>query len=82
MELKDIAETLKRIEAELHTVKRGVYGDVPNGVKGLIVTDQEQHRRIKKLEDRDKRLLWIGTGIVISAEIMHLIVDYLKTLHG
>lgn len=78
MELQQIADSLRRIESELHTVKRGVYGDEPNGVKGLIKTDIEQHQRIKKLEERDKKYVYIGTGIVVCAEALHWLLDFVK----
>lgn len=71
MTLEDIANTLKRMEDEILTIKRGVYGDAPNGVKGLIVTDQEQHIRIKKLEAIKNKAIWVIAGGTIVIEGFH-----------
>lgn len=65
-----ILATLKRMEDEIHTIKRGVYGDEPNGVKGLIQTDKEQHTRIKKLENGRNKFLWFGGGVLAVIEII------------
>jgi len=73
-ELKQVIATLKRMEDEIHTIKRGVYGDEPNGVKGLIATDREQHQRIKSLEDNRKKLLWFGGGILAMVELIIQII--------
>lgn len=69
MTLEDLAKTLEELRRELHTIKRGVYGDEPNGVIGLIRTDQAQHERLKVLEDFKKKTMWIGGGIVALIEM-------------
>lgn len=69
--LEDIAKTLKRMEDEILTIKRGVYGDEPNGVKGLITTDQEQHIRIKKLENTKNKVAWFIAGAFALFEGLH-----------
>lgn len=69
MTLEDIAEQLNEISQELHTVKRGVYGDKENGRPGLIETDKEQHKRIKDLEEFRKKALWFGSGAIAIIEL-------------
>lgn len=71
MELEEIAKTLKRIEDDIHTIKRGVYGDEANGVKGLIETDREQHQRIKKLEEVKSKAVWVVAGGAGVFELLH-----------
>jgi hypothetical protein len=69
-----IIAQLNRMETEIQTIKRGVYGDQQNKVKGLIQTDLEQHVRIKKLEDVKKKAIWIAAGFILAVEgIMALI---------
>lgn len=73
MSLEEIARTLNRIEDEVHTIKRGIYGDEPNHVKGLIKTDAEQEERIVKLEDARKKTLWmIGGGLLVIEAVMQI----------
>ncbi len=74
--LDDIAETLKEMrtyqnemKVEVATIKRGIYGDRENGVKGLIETDREQHARIVDLEQTKSKALWVGGGILVSIEV-------------
>jgi len=69
-QLTQVLATLKRMEEEIHTIKRGVYGDEPNQVKGLIQTDREQHLRIKKLEDGRRKFLYFGAGVLAVVEII------------
>jgi len=74
MTLEDIAETLETIRHELHTVKRGVYGDKENGRPGLIETDLEQHKRIKNLEEFRNKAVWIAAGAIAVVEVLtHLL---------
>lgn len=68
--IAEITATLKRMEGEIHTIKRGVYGDEPNGVEGLIATDKKQHIRIKSLEDGRKKFVYFGLGVMGVIEII------------
>ena len=70
MTLENLADTLEELRKELHTIKRGVYGDEPNGVIGLIRTDMAQHERIKSLEDFKKKTVWIGGGLLALVEVL------------
>jgi len=70
MEKDELILILKRIETEVHTIKRGVYGDKDNDVKGLIQTDREQEMRIKSLEDTKKQAIWFGGGALIIIELV------------
>lgn len=68
--IAEITATLKRMEGEIHTIKRGVYGDEPNGVLGLIDTDKSQDLRIKAIEDKDSKRVWMGLGALAVIEII------------
>lgn len=70
MTLEEIASTLSRIEHEVYTIKRGVYGDKENGKLGLIETDLQQHERLKKLEDFRKKAIYLGTGAIAVIEVL------------
>ncbi len=75
--LEDIAKSLKAIQEDVHTIKRGVYGDEPNGVLGLIATDKDQHRRIKNLEDTKKKIIYVAIG---AFSIIEFIIHLAKSL--
>jgi len=64
-----VIEKLEDLHVELQTVKRGVYGDEKNKVKGLIQTDIELHERITKLEEVNKKAVWYGLGFVGAFEL-------------
>ena len=75
--LDDLAETLNKIELkqeyfmrEVETIKRGIYGDSANQVKGLIHTDQDQDKRIRSLEDTKSKIYWTGGGLLVSGELI------------
>ena len=80
MTLEEIAETLDRIENDVHTIHRGVYGDKLNGRPGLIETDQQQHIRIKRLEDFHKKAAWIGGGAFVVLEFIYHAEGILKAI--
>lgn len=62
------------IHNDVDELRRGIYGDPKNKVKGLIDTDREQHERIKSLEDTRKKGLWVGGGILLALQgFWHLI---------
>lgn len=73
--IAEITATLKRMEGEIHTIKRGVYGDEPNGVLGLIDTDKSQDLRIKAIEDKDNKRVWMGVG---ALAIIEMIIQVIK----
>jgi len=74
--LDEIGASLKRLETDVQTIKRGVYGDKENGVKGLIETDREQHGRIRDLEQTKSKALWAGSGILVSIEVGWQIIKH------
>ena len=69
-EIREIRDMVQTIQNDVHTIKRGVYGDPKNKVRGLIETDLEQHDRIKTLEEHRKKAFWILTGLLIAVEIL------------
>lgn len=71
-----VFKKLNTLQEEVYTIKRGVYGDMPNGVKGLIKTDIEQDERIKSLEVIKSKAMWTGSLIFVSFEVIWLIVKY------
>src|SRR6185295_18143589 len=67
----------KNILDDVHTIKRGVYGDEKNKVKGLIQTDIEQHERIKSLEDTRRKFIYMATAAVLVIEgLIHLLKSF------
>lgn len=68
--IEEVLIMLKRIEGDVQTIKRGMYGDEQNNVKGLIALDDEKHRRIKKLEESKKKLLWFIGGALTIVELL------------
>lgn len=65
----ELSKMIGSLSSEIQTVKRGVYGDEPNGVLGLIQTDKEQHKRIKSLEGTRAKALWTFGGLIAAFEI-------------
>ena len=59
-----------KLDSAIEEIRRGLYGDKQNGVKGLIDNRDEDHRRILKLEDTKKKMLWTGGGIIIAVELL------------
>lgn len=78
MTLEEIGVTLKRMEEEILTIKRGVYGDQPNKIKGLIETDREQHERIKKLENLKNKAIWVLAGAIGLFEGLHWLNEFIN----
>lgn len=73
-----ILGAINRIETDIHTIKRGVYGDPENMVKGLIETDREQHIRIKSLENLKKKIIWVAIGAFSVIEfLIHIAKEFL-----
>lgn len=64
-----LADYMKKQGTEIAEIKRGVYGDATNKVPGLIDTDKSQHERIKSLEDTRKKVLYWGSGILVTLEL-------------
>jgi len=65
----------KTILDEVHTINRGLYGDAKNGVKGLIIRQDEDDRRIEALEKEVGKLkgfrnkvIWTGAGFVAGLQ--------------
>lgn len=66
--LDEVKATLALMSKDLTDIKRGVYGDPINKVRGLIETDLEQHQRLTALEDTKKKFFWLATAFVTFLE--------------
>lgn len=71
----EVRNFMKTSMDEIKTIKRGMYGDSANGVKGLIQRQEEDEAKIKKLEGFRNRMIWFGSGIVIG---LQAIVEFFK----
>lgn len=72
--IKKFDEFAKETKQELGTIKRGVYGDEANGVKGLIERQNEDEERMDKMERRQYKIgVWLGI-IVIGLDAIWNIV--------
>lgn len=56
----------KTLHDKVDRVERGVHGDKENGHIGLIQKDQDKEERLKTMEDRYKRMVWIAAGIAMA----------------
>jgi len=59
-----ISGNVNHLSTEVQTIKRGVYGDKENGVKGLI-------DRIKNVENLKLKIMGAGGGAFGIAELIH-----------
>lgn len=58
----------KTIMDEVRTIKRGMYGDSENGVKGLIQRQEEDEKQIKELKGFRNKMIWAGSGLVLGVQ--------------
>lgn len=62
----------KTILDEVHTIKRGLYGDPLNGTQGLIQRQESDEKRIEALEGSVKtlrqRMIWTGAGFLVGVQ--------------
>lgn len=63
-------------DKEIAEIKRGIYGDPVNKVKGLVDVCQDHHERISKIEFKWHKVVWIGgtVGAIIYG-ILKLIAN-------
>lgn len=79
---------LQEILEEVHTIKRGLYGDEKNKTKGLIQKQEEDHARFEKnearissLEESRTKLKWIWVAITTSVSLAFAVFgDHIKSL--
>lgn len=64
-----INDRFDRLDGAIEEIRRGLYGDVPNNVKGLVQYREEDHNRITSLEDSKKKAIWWGAGAIFAIEI-------------
>ena len=60
---------------EIENIKLGIYGDEKNEIPGLLKMNKQHHERLRKLEGLRDKIIWIGTALVISAQMVY---DFLK----
>jgi hypothetical protein len=67
--LEEIKQSLVRLEQDVSEIKRGVYGDKPNKVKGLI----ELREDVDTLVELKKKIIWGFAGaLVVLESLIHL----------
>ena len=59
---------------DLGKIKRACYGDPDNKQLGLIDRQIEDEKRIKSLEDHNKRMKWVGTGFFLALQSIGIAV--------
>lgn len=63
---------------ELANIKRGVYGDQVNGVKGLIERQNEDEERMDKMERvLYKTAVWLGVIVIGLDAIWNIVKSHL-----
>jgi len=76
---KAIYSRLNDIMVEVETIKRGVYGDEDNEVKGLIHHHRDHLDRIMHLEDTKKKAIWFGSGAIVFLQAgWHFLLEWLR----
>lgn len=77
----DESQLLRDIRDEVQEIRRGLYGDPVNKVRGLVQRQEEDEVRIDKLEEFRKRIIWVW-GIVVTAVVAlwELVGDHIKGL--
>lgn len=64
--LEELKSDVGTMRSEMETVRRGVYGDKANGVKGLIQTNIEQQAAIDSLKEDRKKFMWTMAALVMA----------------
>jgi hypothetical protein len=72
---KKIDEFQREMREDMSVIKRGVYGDKINGVKGLLERQDHDEERIDKIEKRQWKVGAMMGGFVVAVDI---IVMYVK----
>lgn len=83
-----VVSRLDHIDENVDTIKRGVYGDPTNGVKGLIQKQEDDHARFERNEGRIAKLeafkvkaTWIWTAFSTSVFLaLEFAGDWIKNL--
>jgi len=76
MMIVGVSKEVAGLAKEVNTVKRGVYGDEENGIKGLIHTNHEQQKDIDSLKETRKKGMWIFSGALMALQgLWHLITS-------
>lgn len=80
----------KKMMGEIATIKRGLYGDETNLVKGLMERQLEDERnieqlekstdnRLRKLENGEKKKAWMAAGFLAAVEIIVQVAKWWKS---
>jgi hypothetical protein len=79
MEVSELAKKVDELHREMRedmaVLKRGVYGDKINGVRGLLERQDSDEERIDKIEKRQWKVGAMIGGFVVAVDI---VVMYIK----
>lgn len=86
MEVRELAKIVEAFQVEMRndmaTLKRGVYGDKENQVKGLLERQDADEKRMNgidgKLEKVDRKLWKVGVLMGAGVAAIDFIIMYIK----
>jgi hypothetical protein len=80
-DLKRLFQKMEEIGDKVESIDRGLYGDAKNKVVGLMQKQFEVEDRVKVLEDKDKKRMWIAAGFSSAITLVVPVVwDWIKKL--
>ncbi len=59
-----------KLDNAIEEIRRGVYGDIPNKVPGLIADRRQDHELLMKHEEIKKKAIWWGAGFIVAIELV------------
>jgi hypothetical protein len=63
-----------KVLEDLGTINRGVYGDEPNGVEGLITRQDGTEKDVTKLKSSQVKAIAWGSGFVVGVNVIIFII--------
>jgi hypothetical protein len=80
-DLKRLFQKMEEIGDKVESIDRGLYGDAKNKVAGLMQKQFEVEDRVKVLEDKDKKRMWMVAGFSSAAGLgIPSLLDWIKKL--
>jgi hypothetical protein len=80
-DLKRLFQKMEEIGDKVESIDRGLYGDAKNKVVGLMQKQFEVEDRVKVLEDKDKKRVWMVAGFSSAASFtLPMLWDWFKKL--
>jgi hypothetical protein len=80
-DLKRLLSIMEEIGEKVESIDRGLYGDDKNKVPGLMQKQLQVEDRVKVLEDKDKKRVWMVAGFSSAAGLgIPSLLDWIKKL--